>query len=65
VRYLNALGMEIRIQIFPSPAGKKRAGMSVELLGAGGNGLPRAARGRAKSGAQALGRKRTARHQPQ
>jgi predicted XRE-type DNA-binding protein len=32
-RYLNALGMEIRIQVYPRPAGKKRAGVSVQVLG--------------------------------
>lgn len=31
-RYLNALGMDIRIQVVPLPAGKGRAGVSVEVL---------------------------------
>lgn len=31
-RYLNALGMDIRIQVVPLPAGKQRAGVSVEVL---------------------------------
>ncbi len=32
-RYLNALGMEIRIQVYPRPSGRKRAGVSVQVLG--------------------------------
>lgn len=31
-RYLNVLGMEIRIQVYPRPAGKQRAGVSVQVL---------------------------------
>lgn len=31
-RYLNLLGMEIRIQVYPRPAGKQRAGVSVQVL---------------------------------
>lgn len=32
-RFLNALGMEIRIQVGPKPEGKERAGITVELVG--------------------------------
>lgn len=31
-RYLNLLGMEIRIQVYPRPAGKEHAGVSVQVL---------------------------------
>ncbi len=31
-RYLNVLGMEIRIQVYPRPAGKQHAGVSVQVL---------------------------------
>lgn len=31
-RFLNALGMEVRIQVGPKPKGKERAGISVELV---------------------------------
>ena len=31
-RYLNLLGMEIRIQVYPRPAGKRHAGVSVQVL---------------------------------
>jgi predicted XRE-type DNA-binding protein len=31
-RYLNLLGMDIRIQVYPRAAGKKRAGVSVQVL---------------------------------
>jgi predicted XRE-type DNA-binding protein len=31
-RFLNALGMDVRIQVGPKPAGKPRAGVSVELV---------------------------------
>jgi predicted XRE-type DNA-binding protein len=31
-RYLNALGMDIRIQVFPRAAGKRRSGVTVQLL---------------------------------
>lgn len=34
-RYLNVLGMEIRIQVYPRPAGKQRAGVSVQVLATG------------------------------
>lgn len=41
-RYLNTLGMEIRVQVYPRPAGKKRAGVSVQWLdGAGKRRRPR------------------------
>lgn len=33
-RYLNVLGMEIRIQVYPRPAGKQHAGVSVQVLAA-------------------------------
>ncbi len=32
-RFLNALDMDIRIQVGPRPAGKERAGITVEVLG--------------------------------
>jgi predicted XRE-type DNA-binding protein len=32
-RFLNALDMEVRIQVGPKPKGKARAGISVELVG--------------------------------
>jgi predicted XRE-type DNA-binding protein len=32
-RFLNALDMEIRIQVGPRPAGKDHAGISVEVVG--------------------------------
>ncbi|MQA92430.1 MAG: helix-turn-helix domain-containing protein [Gemmatimonas sp.] len=32
-RYLNALDMEIRIQVGPRPNGKRRAGITVEVVG--------------------------------
>lgn len=32
-RFLNALDMDIRIQVGKKPAGKRRAGISVELVG--------------------------------
>lgn len=32
-RFLNALGMDVRIQVGRKPAGKERAGISVELVG--------------------------------
>jgi predicted XRE-type DNA-binding protein len=32
-RFLNALDMDIRIQVGPRPAGKQRAGITVEVLG--------------------------------
>lgn len=32
-RFLNALDMEIRIQVGPRPAGKDRAGITVEFVG--------------------------------
>jgi predicted XRE-type DNA-binding protein len=31
-RYLNLLGMEIRIQVYPRPAGTQHAGVSVQVL---------------------------------
>jgi predicted XRE-type DNA-binding protein len=31
-RYLNALGMDIRIQVYPRPAGKPHAGVTVQVL---------------------------------
>src|SRR4051794_12552496 len=31
-RFLNALDMEVRIQVGPRPAGKSRAGVTVELV---------------------------------
>jgi predicted XRE-type DNA-binding protein len=31
-RFLNALGMDVRIQVGPKPAGKPRADVSVELV---------------------------------
>jgi hypothetical protein len=33
-RFLVALDMEIRIQVRPRPSGKKRPGISVEVVGA-------------------------------
>ena len=33
-RFLIALDMEIRIQVRPRPSGKKRPGISVEVVGA-------------------------------
>ena len=33
-RFLNSLGMDVRIQIGPRPAGKKRANVTVELVAA-------------------------------
>lgn len=32
-RFLNALDMDVRIQVGRKPAGKERAGISVELVG--------------------------------
>ena len=33
-RFLNALDMDVHIRIAPKPVGKKRAGVTVELVGA-------------------------------
>jgi predicted XRE-type DNA-binding protein len=33
-RFLNALDMDVHIRVGPRPAGKKRAGVTVELVGA-------------------------------
>jgi predicted XRE-type DNA-binding protein len=32
-RFLNALDLEVRIQVGPRPSGKKRAGITVEVVG--------------------------------